>query len=49
MEEYWKYGLQPKKRLEITIEIIKKGAFDGTYFRNIYSGINKKWNKKSWK
>ena len=49
MEEYWKYGLQPKKRLEITIEIIKEGAFGGTYFRNIYSGINKKWNKKSWK
>ena len=25
------------------IEIIKKGVFGGTYFRNIYSGINKKW------
>ena len=24
------------------IEIIKEGAFGGTYFRNIYSDINKK-------
>ena len=24
------------------IEIIKEGAFGGTYFRNIYSGINEK-------
>ena len=24
------------------IEIIKKGAFGGTYFRDIYSGINEK-------
>ena len=31
------------------IEIIKEGAFGGTYFRNIYSGINEKWYKKSWK
>ena len=29
------------------VEIIK--AFGGTYFRDIYSGINKKWHKKSWK
>ena len=28
------------------IEIIKEGAFGGTYFRNIYSDINKKWYKK---
>ena len=28
------------------IEIIKEGAFGGTYFRDIYSGINKKWYKK---
>ena len=27
------------------IEIIKEGAFGGTYFRNIYSGINEKWYK----
>ena len=31
------------------IEIIKKGAFGGTYFRDIYSGINQKWYKNSWK
>ena len=31
------------------IEIIKEGAFGGTYFRDIYSGINSKWLRKSWK
>ena len=31
------------------IEIIKVGAFGGTYFRDIYSGINKKWYRNSWK
>ena len=31
------------------IEIIKEGASGGTYFRDIYSGINKKWYQKSWK
>ena len=30
-------------------EVIKKGAFGGTYFRDIYSGINSKWYRKSWK
>ena len=30
------------------IEVIKKGAFGGTYFRNIYSGINDKCYKSSW-
>ena len=25
------------------IEIMKEGAFGGTYFRDIYSGINEKW------
>ena len=29
--------------------MIKEGAFGGTYFRDIYSGINGKWYKKSWK
>ena len=28
---------------------IKEGAFGGTYFRDIYSGINGKWYKNSWK
>ena len=27
------------------VEIIKEGAFGGTYFRDIYFGINKKWYK----
>ena len=31
------------------VQIIKEGAFAGTYFRNIYSGINEKWYKNSWK
>ena len=30
-------------------EKIKEGAFGGTYFRDIYSGINKKFFKNSWK
>ena len=31
------------------IKIIQEGAFGGTYFRDIYSGIKKKWYKNSWK
>ena len=31
------------------IEIIKEGAFGGTQFGDIYSGINENWYKKSWK
>ena len=31
------------------IEIIKEGAFGGTYFRDVYSNINKKWYKSLWK
>ena len=30
-------------------EAIKEGAFGGTYFRDIYSNVNGKWYKKSWK
>ena len=30
-------------------EVIREGAFRGMYFRDIYSGINWKWYKKSWK
>ena len=29
------------------VEIIKEGAFGGTYFRDIYSGVNGKWYRKS--
>ena len=31
------------------VEIIKEGAFGGTYFRDVYSGVNGKWYKKSWR
>ena len=31
------------------IEIIKESAFGGTFFRGIYSSINRKWYRKSWK
>ena len=36
-------------RNKTPIEIIKEIAFGGTYFRDIYSGINGKWYKNSWK
>ena len=31
------------------VEIIKEVASGGTYFRDIYSGVNDKWYKNSWK
>ena len=31
------------------VEVIKKGAFGGTYFRDIYLNVNDKWYKNSWK
>ena len=31
------------------VEIIKKGAFGGTYCRDIYSDVNDKFYKNSWK
>ena len=31
------------------IDVIKKDAFGGTYFRDIYSGVNNKCYKNSWK
>ena len=34
---------------KIPAEIIKEDAFGGTYFRDIYSGVNGKWCKNSWK
>ena len=34
---------------KMPIETIKEGAFGGTYFRDIYSGINWKLHKRSWK
>ena len=29
------------------IEVIKEETFGGTYFRDIYAGINGKWSRKS--
>ena len=29
------------------VEVIKEGAFGGNYFKDIYSGINGKWYRKS--
>ena len=31
------------------VEVIKERAFGGTYFVDIYSGVNGKWYRKSWK
>ena len=31
------------------VDVISKGAFGGTYFRDIYSGVNGKWYRNSWK
>ena len=31
------------------IEVIREGAFGGTYFRDIYSYLSKKWYKNPWK
>ena len=31
------------------IDVIKKGAFGGTYFRNIYSNVNNEFYKNTWK
>ena len=32
---------------KISVEIIKEGAFGGTYFRDIFSAFNGKWYKNS--
>ena len=34
---------------ETHVAIIKSGAFGGTYFRDIYSGVNGRWYRKAWK
>ena len=31
------------------VEMIKEDSFGGTYFKDIYSGVNDKWYKNSWK
>ena len=30
-------------------KVIKEGALGGTNFRDIYSGVNGKWYRESWK
>ena len=32
-----------------TVEVIKEDAFGGTYFREIDSGVDNNWCRKSWK
>ena len=34
---------------KIPIQIVKEEAFWGTYFRDVYSNINKNWYRNSWK
>ena len=43
---YYKWNFKPNIS---PVEVIKKGAFGGTYFRDIYSGVNDKWYRNSWK
>ena len=31
------------------VEVIRESTFGGTYFRDIYSDVNRKWYRKSWK
>ena len=31
------------------VDVISEGAFGGTYFRDIYSSVNGKWYRNSWK
>ena len=34
---------------KIPVDVIKEGAFGRTYLRDIYSSVNEKWYRKSWK
>ena len=43
------FGLKHNNPNKTPAEIINEGAFGGTYFRDIYSGINGKWYRNSWK
>ena len=31
------------------VDVIIEVAFGGTYFRDIYSGVNGRWYRNSWK
>ena len=46
IEEYFNMDFSPNKT---PTEVIREGAFVGTYFRDIYSNVSKKWYKNSWK
>ena len=39
-------NLSPNKT---PVEVMREDAFGSTYFRDIYSGINEKWQEDSWK
>ena len=43
------FGLKRYNPNKTPAEIINEGAFGGTFFRDIYSGINGKWYRNSWK
>ena len=47
IQAHYEYGFWCKKKT--TVEVIKEGAFLGTYFREIYSKINLKCQKESQK
>ena len=34
---------------KMPVEAIKEGVFGGIYFRDVYSGVKGKCNRKSWK
>ena len=44
----YEYGFLCKKK-KTPVEVIKECAFGGTCFREIYSRVNGKWSRKSWK
>ena len=46
LKVFHKWSLSQIRHLN---EVIRKGAFGGTYFRNIFSGVTEKWYRKSQK
>ena len=42
------FGIDIKSN-NTAVEIIEERAFGGTYFRDIYSNVNSRWYKNSWK
>ena len=46
IKAHCEYGFGANKT---PVELIKEGAFGGTYFGDIYSFFNGKWYKNSWK